>query len=95
MASGTRVRYIFTKTANKNDPQYIKAEDPDYYLEKKGEIEIDHLYYFEKQLVNPIDEVILTKFGVEHLLKNLLRLLKKNAITDIKTYFFPNFKVIE
>ena len=71
VASGTRIRYVFTETEGRNDPQYKKAEDPDYYLENQGEVRIDYLYYLEKQLVNPIDEVLQVKFGVTDILKNL------------------------
>jgi DNA polymerase elongation subunit (family B) len=93
VASGTRIRYIFTVTEDKKDPQYIKAEDPDYYLKNKETVEIDYLYYFEKQLVNPIDEVLEVKFGVKDVLKNLLRLIKKGVIKNASQYFLPKFKV--
>jgi DNA polymerase elongation subunit (family B) len=82
VAAGTRVHYVFTETEGKNDPQYLKAEDPDHYLENQGKIRIDYLYYFEKQLVNPIDEVLEVKFGVTNVLKNLLRLLKKGIVQN-------------
>ena len=94
VASGTRIQYVFTVTEHKNDPQYIKAEDPDHYLKNTDTLEIDYLYYFEKQLVNPIDEVLHVKFGVENILKNLLRLLKKGAIKNATEYFYPKFKVL-
>ncbi len=93
VASGTRIQYIFTVTANKNDPQYIKAEEPDFYLRNKDTVHLDYLYYFEKQLINPIDEVLQVKFRVENVLKNLLRLLKKSVITSAAEYFHPKFKV--
>ena len=93
VASGTRVRYIFVETPGKNDPQYIKAEDPDYYSKHQGEVTIDYLYYFEKQLVNPIDEVLEVKFGTKDVLKNLLRLLKKGLVKNATEYFRPKFKI--
>lgn len=92
VTAGTRIRYIFVDTGNNKDPQYIKAEDPDYYLENKN-IRIDYLYYFEKQLVNPIDEILEVKFKQPDILKNLLRLMKKSAIAEPKNYFEPKFKI--
>lgn len=95
VASGTRVPYIFAVTENNKDPQYKKAEDPDYYEKNPDKVTIDYLYYFEKQLVNPIDEAIEVNCGVPKVLGNLLRLIKKNAIRidDIDDYFNPKFVV--
>lgn len=95
VASGTRIRYIFVESEGKNDPQYKKAEDPDYYLQNSDTIKIDYLYYFEKQLVNPIDEALEVKFKVSNVLKNLLKLLKKGIIRDVDTYFRPSFKIMD
>lgn len=95
VTSGTRIRYIFIVTENKNDPQYKKAEDPDYYLENKDTIKIDYLYYYEKQLVNPLDEVLEVKFGIKDVLKNLCKLLKKGVIKDATSYFTPRFTIVE
>nr|QBK88203.1 MAG: DNA polymerase elongation subunit family B [Marseillevirus LCMAC202] len=93
VASGTRIRYIFTKTEKHNDPQYIKADDPDHYLQNQDTMQIDYLYYFEKQLVNPLDEVLKVKFNIENVLKNLLRLIKKGIIQNATQYFHPKFKI--
>lgn len=93
VTSGTRIRYIFIETDNQKDPQYKKAEDPDYYLENVGVVHIDHLYYFEKQLINAIDEVLTVKFGKEDILKNLLKLIKKGKVQTAKEYFSPKFAV--
>jgi DNA polymerase elongation subunit (family B) len=95
VTAGTRIQYLFTATAGKNDPQYVKAEDPDYYNEHKDTVAIDYLYYLEKQLVNPIDEVLEVKFGTKDVLKNMLRLLKKDRIKTASEYFYPSFEVAE
>ena len=87
VASGTRIKYIFIKTDNKNDTQYKKAEDPEHYSSNKDTISIDYLYYFEKQLINPIDEVLLIKFKSKDLLKNLFKILKNDINFDIDNYF--------
>jgi DNA polymerase elongation subunit (family B) len=93
VATGTRIRYIFIKTANTKDPQYVKAEDPDYYLENQETVKIDYMYYLEKQLINPIDEVLETKFGVKDTLKNLYKCLQKGLIKKVDDYFKPQFKI--
>lgn len=93
VATGTRIRYIFIETASKNDPQYIKAEDPDFYLQSNGKIKIDYLYYLEKQIVNPLDEVLEVKYNTPNILQNFLKLLKKNRIKTAKEYFSPKFKI--
>jgi len=93
VTSGTRIRYIFTKTDGTNDPQYVKAEDPDYYLENPDTVAIDYLYYFEKQLINPIDEVLEVKFGVKNVLSNLFKLIKKERLNTANEYFTPKFIV--
>lgn len=97
VSSGTRVRYIFVKTKGANDPQYLKAEDPDFYLESLNgpePLEIDYLYYLEKQLINPIDEALEVKFKVQDVLKNFYKLLKKGTINSGETYFKPRFKLL-
>lgn len=93
VVAGTRIPYVFKTVEEKNAPQYLRAEDPDYLL-KNPEIKLDYLYYFEKQLVNPIDEVLLVKFGAKDVLKNLCKLLKKNEEVNIYNYFHPQIKVI-
>jgi len=95
VASGTRIPYIFVETDNKKDPQYKKAEDPDYYLENKDKVKIDWLYYLEKQMVNPIDEVLEIRYNSKDVLNNLVKLLKKNVKVDIKEYFTSKFEIVE
>jgi len=93
VASGTRVQYIFIKTDNSKDPQYLKAEEPDYYMANKDTVELDYMYYLEKQIINPIDEIIEVKFGTKNVLKNLFKLLKKDVIKNTNDYFQPKFKI--
>lgn len=95
VALGTRIPYIFVETDNKKDPQYKKAEDPDYYLENKDKVKIDWLYYLEKQMVNPIDEVLEIRYNSKDVLNNLVKLLKKNVKVDIKEYFTSKFEIVE
>jgi DNA polymerase elongation subunit (family B) len=95
VVSGTRIPYIFITTDNYNDPQYKKAEDPDYYLEagkNNIKMEIDYLYYLDKQITNPVDELLEIRFGKKNVLENLVKLLKKDAV-DVEEYFKANFKI--
>lgn len=94
VTAGTRIRYIFIETDNKKDPQYVKAEDPDYYLENRDSVKIDYMYYLEKQLITPIDEVLQVKFGKADVLTNLFKLFKKGAIKSAKDYFTPKFDIL-
>lgn len=93
VSAGTRVKYIFIDTGVSGAPQYLKAEDPEYYLKNKDTLNIDYLYYFEKQLVNPIDEVMEVRFKIKDLLKNLLKLIKKGEVNDANDYFMPRFRI--
>jgi DNA polymerase delta subunit 1 len=93
VATGTRIRYIFVETENPKDPQYIKAEDPDFYLENKDKLKIDYMYYFEKQLITPIDEIFQVKYNKSDILKNLHKLMKKKLITSAEDYFTPKFVI--
>ena len=71
----------------------MKAEEPEYYLQNKDTVKIDYLYYFEKQIVNPIDEILKVKFGTTDVLKNLYKLLNKGIIRNCNDYFQPKFKI--
>lgn len=93
VVAGTRIPYIFIKTEKYNEPQYIKAEDPDYYLENKDSIDIDYLYYFEKQMINPIDEILEVVYKKQNVLKNLFLLYRKGVVKDAREYFSIEFIV--
>jgi DNA polymerase delta subunit 1 len=94
VTAGTRIQYIFVITDNANDPQYVKAEDPDYYLANQDTLQIDYMYYLEKQLIKPIDEVLFIKFNKKNILANFYKLYKKNNIKNAKDYFYPQFKIV-
>jgi hypothetical protein len=93
VASGTRIPYLFVETEKYNLPQYMKAEDPDYYIENQNRLKIDYLYYLEKQLVNPMDELLLVGYKKKNVLLNLFKLLRKDAV-DIKDYFKADFEIL-
>lgn len=94
VVSGTRIRYIFLETDNPKDPQYKKAEDPDY-LEGNDALKIDYIYYLEKQLVNPIDEMLDVVYHSKDVMWNLFKLISKGHITNVNEYFEPKFKVMK
>lgn len=62
VAANTRLRYVFLLLPNeeKGVLQGDKAEDWTFFLEnrRKNALKIDYLYYFEKQFVNPLTELI-------------------------------------
>lgn len=93
VATGTRVRYIFVETDNKKDPQYLKAEDPDWFLKNQDTLKIDYKYYLEKQLVNPINEIFEVYFHKPKILTNLLKLINKRELTNVAEYFQPRFRI--
>ena len=53
--SGERVPYVFVQTNNKNDLQYLKAEDPVYV--KENHIQLDLMYYLKHSLMSPIESL--------------------------------------
>jgi len=87
VTAGTRISYIFVETENKKDPQYLKAEDPDWYLKNQDTLKIDYLYYLEKQISTPVDEVLEIVFKKQNIISNFVKLLKK---TNISVYDYLN-----
>lgn len=94
VVSGTRIQYVFIETLEKRAPQYKRVEDPDHVKENK-EIKLDYLYYLEKQLAKPIDELFSVAYKTDNILLHLTKLLKINATTDILGYFNPKFRIEE
>tara|TARA_Y100000389_G_scaffold80503_1_gene77165 strand:+ start:2071 stop:5136 length:3066 start_codon:yes stop_codon:yes gene_type:complete len=50
--SGDRIPYVFIKTANLKDKQFEKAEDPNWVI--KNKLELDSAYYLIHQIKNPV-----------------------------------------
>lgn len=61
--AGSRIEYIFMRTPNPNDLQGYKSEDPAYYKDYSEYIDIDYFYYYQRQLVNPIQQLLEVAFG--------------------------------
>lgn len=56
----TRLQYIFLDTGKSNELQSEKIEDYIYFKENKisQKLKLDSVYYLEKQLLKPIDEIL-------------------------------------
>ena len=50
--SGDRVPYVFVETKDPKDPQYMRAEDPDFA--KSTDCKLDVLYYMDHSLQSPL-----------------------------------------
>lgn len=60
----SRLEYIFLDTGEVEELQGNKIEDFTYYNEYKRSkrLKIDYVYYFERQLIKPIDEMLTVKY---------------------------------
>lgn len=54
--SGDRIPYVFVKHPDKKAKQFMKAEDPEYVVENK--LELDTEYYILHQLKNPVCDLL-------------------------------------
>ena len=60
--AGSRLEYVVTDTGGHNAKQGQKIEEVSYFQRHKDHLHID-FYYYLKQLVNPLDQVLNTAFG--------------------------------
>ena len=91
---GSRIEYLFT-TACKGEKHFSqgeKVEDVDYFKRWRQYLRVDFLYYLEKQLIKPLDELLKVGLGIENfVLKQFeLRKKKENMMDEIKDLFRPN-----
>jgi DNA polymerase elongation subunit (family B) len=58
--ANTRLQYVYLDTGNDDDLQGDKLEDYTFFKDNKNiyKLKLDPLYYLEKQLINPITELI-------------------------------------
>ena len=66
---GDRIPFVYIDTGNPLDTSAKKTEDPVYVEENK--IPIDYLYYFEHQLLGPIENIFSVILGEERCKKML------------------------
>lgn len=93
---GTRMEYIFLDNGrgwNKKELQQDKIEDLHYFSEFREILRLDYLYYMEKQLIKPLDELLLVSLGIKGYIKNHFkdRVNKANCVNKIKDLFSPKF----
>jgi DNA polymerase elongation subunit (family B) len=95
VSTGSRIEYVFT-TKYRNAKHVIqgeKAEDIDYFSSHSDFFKIDYLYYFEKQLIKPIDELLKVGLGIEGFMKQhyssrLNKFLLTEEISELKRVKF-------
>lgn len=62
--AGTRLEYVIIDNGVKNDKQYNKLENLDYFESHSDILKIDFMYYV-KLLINPIDQLLNVAFDNE------------------------------
>lgn len=91
---GARIEYIFTTRCmdEKKFAQGDKVEDLDYFSQWRRYLRVDYLYYLEKQLIKPLDELIEVGLGIKDFLKNqyTLRMNKWRIMERIKELSTPD-----
>ena len=91
---GARVEYIFTTRCigEKNFAQGDKVEDLDYFSQWRQFLRVDYLYYLEKQLIKPLDELLFVGLGVKNFVNTQynLRMCKWETLEKIKSIFSPD-----
>ncbi len=65
--AGARIEFIYTtkNRGKKNITQGDKVEDIDYFSKWRTILRLDYLYYLEKQIVKPMDELLKVGLGIE------------------------------
>jgi len=73
---GARIEYLFTTRCigEKKFAQGDKVEDLDYFSQWKRYLRVDYLYYLEKQIIKPLDELLEVGLGVKDFVKNQFKL---------------------
>jgi DNA polymerase elongation subunit (family B) len=93
---GARVEYIFTTRCigEKNFAQGDKVEDLDYFSQWRQFLRVDYLYYLEKQLIKPLDELLFVGLGVKNFVNTQynLRMCKWETLEKIKDIFSPDIR---
>jgi len=92
--SNTRLKYVFLKLDDESGDvkQGDKAEDWTYFLEnrRKLNLKIDYLYYFEKQFINPLSELISVMYPKGDMLYEKPDEALKRQITIMDTTNVPD-----
>ena len=89
------VQYLFLDNGDVRykvtDKVADKCEDLGYYLDNKKYLKIDFLSYIQRQLMKPVDEILLVGVTLNGLIEEQfhLRLLKKKYIYKLNDLFNP------
>ena len=90
---GARIEYIFTTKClgEKTFSQGDKVEDLDYFSQWRRYLRVDYLYYLEKQLIKPLDELLEVGLGIKNFVKTQfnLRVNKWKIMDRIKELSCP------
>ncbi len=92
---GSRIEYLLLDRGTGYDKKILqqdKAEDVGYFQEYKNFLRIDYLFYLEKQVVKPLDELLKVTIFHEGLVKQHFkdRVNKSYLINQIKMIYSPN-----
>ncbi|MDD4931571.1 MAG: DNA polymerase domain-containing protein [Candidatus Colwellbacteria bacterium] len=94
---GARIEYLFTTRCmgEKKFAQGDKVEDLDYFAQWRRYLRVDYLYYLEKQLIKPLDELLEVGLGIKNFVKNQyeLRMNKWRIMERIKELAMPEITI--
>jgi len=94
---GARIEYLFTTRCigEKKFAQGDKVEDVDYFSQWRRYLRVDYLYYLEKQLIKPLDELLDVGLGIKNFVKNQydLRMNKWIMMERIKELSMPQITI--
>jgi DNA polymerase elongation subunit (family B) len=91
IGAGARLEYVLLRNKElcKDVKQGEIVEDFDYFTEMKEYFNLDLLYYFEKQLIKPVDELLEVVLGVKDYLKKnyKYRVFHRKMILELEKTF--------
>lgn len=98
--SNDKVEYILTDLGSKpgtKENQDVKAEDYNYQQEHEEWIKIDRLFYFEKQLIIPVEQIFEVACGVHNFMQELfdLRYQQKSMMYELNKLNEPKLEFVE
>jgi DNA polymerase elongation subunit (family B) len=96
----SRLEYVFLNTGKgyiKDEKQHDKIEDAEYFGEFREVLRMDYLYYLEKQIIKPIDELLKVCLGLQDFMKSQFkhRVNKNNLIVKMKNHLEKSINFVE
>lgn len=94
--AGSRIDFVVTTSGGFKGKMWQKIESSEYYREHASVIRLDMNYYC-KSLVNPVDQVLETAFGLKKFFKEQLefRLIKQECLEEIRRVFSKKIEFLE